>query len=150
MAKLIEKFGVNAWLDHWEICTCDSLQQKIFQGIQKTNAFILILSKSSLSSPWVKKELELANVKKIEYGNKILPLVVGDAEIPFELKDTACIRCNKIDAHIAFLLIRGFYKNENVEWMKAKDFVLRNIIEDFCTFFSRADDIIEASLEGHI
>lgn len=142
LAKLIEYFGVNVWLDHWEICTGDSLQQKIIQGIQKTDAFVLILSKYSLTSPWVKKELELANVKKLEYGNKILPLVVGDVKIPFELKDTVCIRCNKIDSHIAFLLIRGLYKNENEEWMKAKDFVLRKIISDFCTFFSRAEDVV--------
>jgi hypothetical protein len=61
---------------------------KISQGIKDTDYVAAILSKNSVTSDWVQKELSMAMYKEIN-GKKIvvLPLLIDECQIPFFLKD---------------------------------------------------------------
>ncbi|PPT82679.1 molecular chaperone Tir [Xanthomonas arboricola pv. zantedeschiae] len=81
--------GVDAWLDKWEMLPGDSLIRKIFdEGLEGADAFIIVLSKESVSKPWVREELDVAAVKRISNGTKLIPVVLDDCEVPSVLKAT--------------------------------------------------------------
>lgn len=96
--KLREK-GVDVWLDKWEMLPGDSLVDKMFEeGIKNAQAFIIVLSKISVTKPWVREELNASVIKKINNGSKIIPVIIEDCDIPEVLtstlweriKDTSC------------------------------------------------------------
>ena len=95
--KLIDN-GVDTWFDEWEIKLGDSLASKIFEGIKECDFFIIILSKNSVKSKWVKEELDSATIKRIEEKTRIIPIIIdniGEDEIPYEIKHLHWIKINE-------------------------------------------------------
>ena len=82
--------GVDAWVDRWEIRSGDSLVQKIFdEGIEKAQAFVVVLSLTSIQKPWVRDELDAAVIARIESGRRrrLIPVVLDDGvEVPAALR----------------------------------------------------------------
>lgn len=89
-AEKLRANGVDAWIDEWEIKPGDKIVQKIFvEGIDRCDAFLVVLSKTSVEKPWVKEELDTAVVKRIEEDTKIIPIRIDDCEVPAPLRATA-------------------------------------------------------------
>lgn len=88
LADRLNKVGVRVWIDEAELKVGDSLIQKISYAIDRTDYLAAILSKNSVSSNWVKKELDLAMTKEIN-GKKVivLPILIDDCDMPPYLKD---------------------------------------------------------------
>jgi predicted nucleotide-binding protein len=79
--------GARVWIDEAEIGVGDSLIEKIAQGIDQTDFFAIILSPESVSSPWVKKELEIAMKLQIDGKPiKIMPLLHKSCSLPVFLE----------------------------------------------------------------
>lgn len=78
--------GINAWIDKWEIKLGDNLVNKIFEeGIGRANFIIIILSKNS-AKQWVKEELSVATIRRIEENIKIIPVIIDESiEVPVAL-----------------------------------------------------------------
>lgn len=71
--------GVDAWYSGWEIRPGDSLRSKIEEGLGGCEYFIIVLSKSSITRPWVQTELDAATVRKIGGKvSKIIPVKIED------------------------------------------------------------------------
>lgn len=89
-ATRLRERGIKAWLDKWELLLGDSLVDKIYEdGIKSCNAFIIILSKHSINSKWVKDELDIGVVQKIEKHTRLIPIIIDeDIEIPTVLSAT--------------------------------------------------------------
>ncbi|WP_287603843.1 toll/interleukin-1 receptor domain-containing protein [Thiothrix sp.] len=99
-AERLRQNGVDAWLDKWEMLPGDSLIDKIFEeGIKEAKAVIVVLSKFSVSKPWVKEELNAACVKRINSGSKLIPVVIDDCDIPEVLKSTLWERVSDLSAY---------------------------------------------------
>ncbi len=79
--------GVDAWFDKWEIQPGDSLIERIFEvGLKDCAAFVVLLSPDSVASPWVRHELDVAMVRRIEGTVRVIPIVVQPCEIPLALR----------------------------------------------------------------
>lgn len=88
-ATKLRAHGVDAWVDKWEMLPGDKLIHKIFEeGLKAPDAFIIVLSKTSITKPWVREELDVAAVKRISNGMKLIPVVIDDCEIPGVLTAT--------------------------------------------------------------
>lgn len=80
--------GVSIWLDEQRIHVGDSIPEKIDQGLASSDFFLFVMSKNSISSEWVKKELNSALVAEIQRRKvKILPIKVDDVPIPTIIGD---------------------------------------------------------------
>ncbi|MEN9849537.1 MAG: hypothetical protein RL368_2277 [Pseudomonadota bacterium] len=93
--KLRAKHGVDLWLDDWEIKLGDSLIDAIFEGgLKHANVVIIVLSKASVTKPWVREELNIAAYKRIKEEKKlrIIPVIIEDCEVPEVLKNTAWVK----------------------------------------------------------
>lgn len=89
--KLAERLivdSVTVWLDEAEINIGDSLIDKISEGIMEMQFVAAVISKNSLGSSWVQKEISIAMSKEIA-GKKVtvLPLVIDDCQLPTSLSD---------------------------------------------------------------
>ena len=95
-ATKLRASGINAWLDKWEIQPGDSLVDKVFEkGIRAAQIVVIILSRNSIKKPWVKAEVEVSIVKRIEEGIRIIPIVLDGlvgGEIPTALKPILYVR----------------------------------------------------------
>ena len=87
LVAALQEAGEEVWWDRWEILGGDSLIQKIFEeGLAQADAFVVVLSSESVKSKWVRQELDVATVRKIEGVTKIIPVVIGNVEIPSALR----------------------------------------------------------------
>lgn len=88
IASTLKHFGIRVWIDEAEIKLGDSLIEKIRLGIDKMDYLIALISKDSIKSEWVKKELDLAMNQEIEGRTvKVLPILCdSDTELPSFLK----------------------------------------------------------------
>lgn len=87
-AERLRSRGIDAWLDKWEMLPGDKLVTKVFEyGLKPSDAVIVVLSETSVTRPWVQKELDTAVVKSIEQQTKLIPIRLDKCEIPACLKD---------------------------------------------------------------
>jgi hypothetical protein len=101
-ARKLRDHGVEAWFDEWEMLPGDKLIHKIFEeGLKAPDAFIIVLSKTSVTKPWVREELDVAAVKRISNGMKLIPVVIDDCEIPGVLTATLYQKFDKPESYNA-------------------------------------------------
>jgi len=79
---------VNVWIDRWELNVGDSLLSKVQEAIGGASALLVVLSQASVSSEWVKKEVNAGLLRELEEKRVIvLPVLVENCEIPIFLRD---------------------------------------------------------------
>nr|WP_320190104.1 toll/interleukin-1 receptor domain-containing protein [uncultured Desulfobacter sp.] len=87
LARALMKQGQDVWFDKWEIQPGDSIVSKIFEeGLSNASAFAIVLSKESVRSKWVREELNIATIRRIEDLTRVIPLLKEDVEIPSALR----------------------------------------------------------------
>ncbi len=78
---------IPVWLDSWEMSLGDSLSRFIFGGIDSSAFLVAVVSKNSLKSGWVARELAAALAKEGASGQKfILPIRISADELPASLE----------------------------------------------------------------
>lgn len=83
IAEAVQTFGGRVWLDEAEIKIGDSLVEKIRQRIDGIDYVIALLSNKSVSSEWVKKELDVAMNQEIAGRRvKVIPILATRCELP--------------------------------------------------------------------
>src|SRR5262245_55445967 len=89
LANALTSIGEDVWWDQWQILAGDSLVRKIFEeGLSNASAFVILLSSNSVQSKWVREELDVATVRRIEGVTRIIPALVDDVEVPTFLRAT--------------------------------------------------------------
>jgi hypothetical protein len=75
--------GHAVWIDEAEINIGDSLIEKIRDGLDQVDYVAAILSRASIDSPWVTRELDIASNREIDEGRTVvLPLLVEKVNLP--------------------------------------------------------------------
>ena len=107
LAGLLRAKGVDAWFDHWEIQPGDSLIQKIFhEGLGDCAVFVVLLSPESVASRWVREELDVALVQRLEGATRVIPVVARPCTVPVPLRalmwlDVAAAGVSEVAGRIA-------------------------------------------------
>ena len=87
LARELETRDICVWVDEAEINVGESLIQKLRAGIDEVDFVVAVLSRASVSSEWVSKELDIAMTQEIELKRvKVLPLVQEECNLPGFLK----------------------------------------------------------------
>lgn len=88
LAREISRSNVSVWIDEAELKIGDSLLQKIGDAIEEMDFFALVLSKHSVASEWVQRELRAALTREFSSAAVIvLPILMERVEIPIFLRD---------------------------------------------------------------
>jgi len=88
LAERLNAHGIRTWVDEAEIRVGDSLITKIESAIKDFTYLGVILSPNSVTSQWVKKEVNIALTHEIDGAHvKVLPLLIESCDIPWFLSD---------------------------------------------------------------
>lgn len=88
LAKGLEGAGHRVWIDEGELRTGDSIIERIATAIAEVDFLVALVTEASVQSRWCQKELALAITGELgREGIRVLPLRVGEVEIPPSLKD---------------------------------------------------------------
>lgn len=88
----LEGYGINCWLDEAEISYGESLIWKISKALDDVDYIAVFISDNSIESDWVRYELDKANeIERTEQSFRIVPIVLGDCELPQSVSDRRCI-----------------------------------------------------------
>jgi hypothetical protein len=89
--------GIKVRFDEWEITAGDSITQWMNKALQDCTHFIILWSKNSAKSKWVRRELNsvLARAIQKESSLKVLPILLDNEQLPSLLLDLQHIRYKK-------------------------------------------------------
>lgn len=88
LALQLVKARASVWIDKWELNVGDSLIDRIQDAVAGASALLVVLSKASVASPWVKKELNAGLVRELEEKRVVvLPVLLEDCDIPVFLRE---------------------------------------------------------------
>jgi TIR domain len=76
IAEYLMANGVDVWFDEWEIDPGDSLRQKMEEGLGSMTHFVVVLTETSITKPWVAKEIDVGLVQQVGGKSRFVPLVV--------------------------------------------------------------------------
>jgi TIR domain len=82
LAADLRRSGIEAWFDEWEIRPGDSIIDKINEGISGCEVFIVVISKNSVASRWVREELNAAVIRRIRDQARLIPVRLDNSEVP--------------------------------------------------------------------
>lgn len=83
LAEDLTSAGVQVWLDEAELHVGDSLVDKIGRAVNEMDYLGVVLSQSSISSEWVRREVEIALNHEIRGKQvKVLPILKEPCDIP--------------------------------------------------------------------
>lgn len=75
--------GHEVWIDHLNLKPGDNISRKIQEGIATADAFLVVVSRNSLSSNWVQKEFSFLALSELsERGPKIIPVSIDTSTVP--------------------------------------------------------------------
>jgi len=97
LAADLQREGVDAWLDQWEINPGDRIPERLEEGLLEAEVFALVLSPDSVNSQWVEYERQAWLVMQIEEekrakresrppARRLIPILYRDCQKPVFLQ----------------------------------------------------------------
>jgi len=88
LASQLASAGVKVWLDEAEIRIGDSLTDRIGKAVSESDFFGIILSRHSVTSEWVQRELRIALDRELKSEKVVvIPILLEDVTLPPFLRD---------------------------------------------------------------
>jgi hypothetical protein len=99
LANDLMREGISVWIDEAEIKIGDSILEKINQALLYSDVVLALLSKNSIKSSWVRKEIETAFSKNLEGASSLIIPVLLDSlesdEIPPAIRNVKWVDLSK-------------------------------------------------------
>jgi hypothetical protein len=77
IAEGLQASGIETWWAEWEIVAGDSIRRKIDAGLGDCTHFIVLLTPTSVTRPWVNEEIDAGFVRKVTAKSRFIPLRHG-------------------------------------------------------------------------
>lgn len=88
LAKTLNYCAVDVWLDDWEMEVGQSLPDEISKAMNESRYIAVLITENYNNTVWTKKEYKKAVARgEKEERNVLLPLIVGEAEVPEFLEE---------------------------------------------------------------
>ncbi len=88
LATEFHAIGVRTWIDDKQIKVGQRISRRIMDGVFSCDYFLIVLSRNSEKSNWVKHELESAYFEAVsKRKDVILPILLDNVPVPNELKN---------------------------------------------------------------
>lgn len=77
LARLLQKFGVNASVAEWYLAPAEPLSSKILGRIRRSDCIVVLLTRNGIRPTWVQQEIGYS----LEQGKPIIPIVEKGIEL---------------------------------------------------------------------
>lgn len=78
LSELLEKEGVQTWIDKTNLNTGDSLTEEIFSGVKRCKAFVPIITRGYAQSLWCLREFYFFTLTHL--SKHVFPIVDDEAD----------------------------------------------------------------------
>jgi hypothetical protein len=76
------------WYSDWAIRAGESIVDKINEALVRNDTLVVLLSRESVASPWVRRELTTALMDQLSGQDvTVVPILIEDCTIPSVLRD---------------------------------------------------------------
>jgi hypothetical protein len=85
LVRDLEDRRLKVWRDGFMLLPGQGIAEKVFNGIANSRCLLCVLSRKSVRSKWVKRELEVAVTRSLERGASeiaVLPALIEECKIP--------------------------------------------------------------------
>lgn len=84
--------GIDVWLDENEIAAGNSITEQVSVALDKSAAFLLVLSPAAMNAPWVKREMWSSLYRSLSRRDcEIIPVLRTPCDIPSIISDVKYI-----------------------------------------------------------
>jgi hypothetical protein len=88
LARTLNFCAVDVWLDDWELEVGQSLTDEIAKAMDESRFIAILITENYNKTVWTKTEYKKALAREQREGRTVmLPLIVGQAEVPDFLED---------------------------------------------------------------
>ena len=107
LAEDISKRGFPVWLRGWEMRPADSLHERLVEAVSPSYWFVVLLTEASVSREWCTVELQALTEEDCRDRIFVLPVLIGECQIPEFLIAEASIDCRGDNYAIGLEAILG-------------------------------------------
>jgi hypothetical protein len=86
LAERLRSEGFQIWLDERDLMPGDALAQRISEALLSARVVLVVVSRASIASMWLRYELNLATDRMIKGQCRVIPIVIDDAPLPAEVR----------------------------------------------------------------
>lgn len=92
VARGIQALGKDVWYSDWSLNAGESIVEKVGYALKEKDTLVILLSKSSVVSSWVKRELNSSLMAQLSGRNiRIIPVLIESCDVPEAIKDIVYI-----------------------------------------------------------
>ena len=95
LAARLEKSHFQVWLDEHDLIAGDPLPESISKALQAAKVILVVVSKSSVASKWLRYELNVATDRMIKGECRVIPVVIDETPLPAEVVGLLYADCRK-------------------------------------------------------
>jgi hypothetical protein len=95
LAARLEKAHFHVWLDEHDLIAGDLLSQTISKALEAAKVILVVVSKASVKSRWLRYELNVATERMIKGECRVIPIVIDDSALPPEVIGLLFADCRK-------------------------------------------------------
>lgn len=85
--------GFQVWLDERDLLVGDPLAERISQALATARVVLVVVSKASVASKWLRYELNVATDRMIKGECRVIPVVIDDTPLPPEVRGLLYAEC---------------------------------------------------------
>ncbi|MDT7842566.1 tetratricopeptide repeat protein [Streptomyces justiciae] len=82
LAENLHRLGLDVWLDQWEMAGGQLVASQLQEGLANADAVVAVVSPYWIESGWCGEEFAAAMTGAVEQGKRLIPVVVGEADLP--------------------------------------------------------------------
>jgi len=85
----------QVWIDERDLFAGDALPERVSEALKSARVVLVIVSRASIASKWLKYELNLATERMIKGLCRVIPVVIDDAPLPAEVAGLLYADCRR-------------------------------------------------------
>jgi tetratricopeptide (TPR) repeat protein len=82
LAGNLERLGLHAFLDVWELVAGDLIAVRLQQGLEAADAVVFVVSAESVGRGWVNEEFAAAIARAAAGRQRLIPVLAGEVALP--------------------------------------------------------------------
>jgi hypothetical protein len=82
LAGNLHRAALDVFLDEWEIAPGEVVVHQLERGLLSSRNGVLVISRASVSRPWVQEEYAVMVSRAVEGKQRLIPVLLGDVEVP--------------------------------------------------------------------
>ncbi len=95
LAARLKKSQFDVWLDEHDLVAGDPLPESIGKALQAAKVILVVVSKASVASKWLRYELNVATERMIKGECRVIPIIIDEAPLPAEVRGLLYADCRK-------------------------------------------------------